>query len=95
MPNNRMRNLKKTENDEINHLTWIWFKKARSQNIPISGPILQEAAKMIKNLRTFVTNNEPCLIEDINSLEKIFSNIQIRKLSKKKQTSIFDCFNKV
>ena len=45
MPNNRMRNLKKTEDDEVNHLTWIWFQKARSQNIPISGPILQEAAK--------------------------------------------------
>ncbi|XP_025424407.1 tigger transposable element-derived protein 7-like [Sipha flava] len=41
------RSLKKTVNDEINKAVWNWFVKARSKNIPISGPMLQEKSKDI------------------------------------------------
>ncbi|KAL4141921.1 hypothetical protein QTP88_004468 [Uroleucon formosanum] len=39
------RSLKKTVNDEINKAVWDWFVKARSKNIPISGPMPQEKSK--------------------------------------------------
>ncbi|KAL4154212.1 hypothetical protein QTP88_002044 [Uroleucon formosanum] len=41
------RSLKKTVNNEINKAVWDWFVKARSKNIPISGPMLQEKSKDI------------------------------------------------
>ena len=45
LPGDRCRKFRKTENDEINKLTWEWFREARSMNLPISGPLLQETAK--------------------------------------------------
>ena len=45
IPNNIRRNGKPTENEEINHLTWEWFKKIRAADIPVSGPMLQLVAK--------------------------------------------------
>jgi hypothetical protein len=45
MPKDRCRKMKKTENEDVNELVWTWFKKARSMNIPLSGPLVQEAAK--------------------------------------------------
>lgn len=39
--------MKKTENEDVNKLVWTWFKKARSVNIPFSGPLVQEAAKSL------------------------------------------------
>jgi len=42
------RSLKKTVNDEIYKAVWDWFVKARSKNIPISGPMLQEKSKDIE-----------------------------------------------
>jgi hypothetical protein len=43
-PNYKYRKLKSTENEEINKAVFDWFKRARTCNIPISGPILQEVA---------------------------------------------------
>jgi hypothetical protein len=40
----RKRKYKKTENEKINENTWQWFLKARYYNIPVSGPLIQEAA---------------------------------------------------
>lgn len=37
----RCRKSKKTENDELNSLVWEWFKKLRSIDIPLSGPMVQ------------------------------------------------------
>ena len=33
------------EYDDIDEITWHWFELARSQNIPISGPMIQEQAR--------------------------------------------------
>ena len=35
-----------TGNEEVNKLTWEWFVQARSKNIPLSGPFIQEQAKL-------------------------------------------------
>jgi len=45
VPKDRCRKAYKTENEEINELVWAWFGRARSKDIPLSGPIVQEAAK--------------------------------------------------
>ncbi|GBN07022.1 hypothetical protein AVEN_253769-1 [Araneus ventricosus] len=36
-----------TANEEINEIVWEWFLEAKSRNMPISGPILQDQAKDI------------------------------------------------
>ena len=35
----------RSDYDDIDELTWRWFQRARSQNIPISGPMIQEQAR--------------------------------------------------
>ena len=40
----RKRKLQKTGNEDVNIICWEWFQTARSQNIPLSGPMLQEKA---------------------------------------------------
>ena len=35
---------RKTEFFEINDLVWSWFLKVRAAKIPLSGPLIQEAA---------------------------------------------------
>jgi hypothetical protein len=34
----------RNEYEDIDEITWEWFQRARSQNISISGPMLQELA---------------------------------------------------
>ena len=38
------RKLQKTGNEDVNIICWEWFQTARAQNIPLSGPMLQEKA---------------------------------------------------
>ena len=33
------------DHEDLDELTWCWFQLARSQNIPISGPMIQEQAR--------------------------------------------------
>ena len=40
----RLRKRRKTEFFEINDLVWSWFLKVRAAKIPLSGPLIQEAA---------------------------------------------------
>ena len=40
----RKRKLQKTGNEDVNIICWEWFQTARAQNIPLSGPMLQEKA---------------------------------------------------
>ena len=35
----------RSDYDNIDELTWRWFQRARSQNIPISGQMIQEQAQ--------------------------------------------------
>lgn len=41
------RKARKTGNEEINKILYQWFLDARTRNLPVSGPILQEQAKLI------------------------------------------------
>jgi hypothetical protein len=45
-PPEKKRNLRKTGNEEINSLIYEWFRIARSKNMPITGPLLQEKARI-------------------------------------------------
>lgn len=45
MSKDRCRKIRKTENEDVNELVWTWFKKARAMDIPLSGPLVQEAAQ--------------------------------------------------
>ena len=38
--------LRTTENDDINRLTWEWFKDVISRQLPVMGPMLEERAKL-------------------------------------------------
>lgn len=54
------RKIRKTGNEAVNSVVYEWFLNARSRNIPISGPILQEKAKMIAqrlNIDSFKASN--------------------------------------
>ena len=54
----RCRKSKKTENDELNSLVWEWFKKLRSIDIPLSGPMVQQTALTIaEDLRKEMIRN--------------------------------------
>ena len=44
VPAEKKRNIRQTGNENINELMYEWFKTARSKNIPVSGPLLQEKA---------------------------------------------------
>jgi hypothetical protein len=45
------RKAKVTGNEEINEVVWKWFTNARSENIHISGPMVQsEALAVAKSL---------------------------------------------
>ena len=41
----RCRKLRKTANDEVNHMMWEFFQSCRRKSIQISGPMLQEHAR--------------------------------------------------
>lgn len=43
-PGGRFRRVRKTENEDINNNVWNWFKKCRNSDIPISGPMIKQAA---------------------------------------------------
>ncbi|KAL4493006.1 hypothetical protein ABPG72_020785 [Tetrahymena utriculariae] len=43
-PDNRLRKISKTNNEDINLMVWEWFSQAIELNIPISGPIIQQTA---------------------------------------------------
>lgn len=43
----RKRQCVSSANDDLNDLMWEWFEKMRGQNIPVSGPLLQEKALII------------------------------------------------
>ena len=36
--------MRKTGIEEINKLTWEWFKDVTARKLPVSGPLLQERA---------------------------------------------------
>ena len=42
--NHAAKRVKKSINEDLNEQVWEWFVAARSKNIPVSGPILQEKA---------------------------------------------------
>ena len=42
----RKRRLRTTENDDINRLTWEWFKDFVLRHLPVTGPMFQEHAKL-------------------------------------------------
>ena len=46
VPIERKRKMRATGNERVNELTLEWFKRARSKNIPLSGPLLQEKARI-------------------------------------------------
>ena len=43
-PGQHKRKIRKTGNEEINKLTWEWFKDVTACRLPVSGPLLQERA---------------------------------------------------
>ena len=45
-PSTRKRRIRTTENDDVNKLTWEWFKDVVSRQLPVTGPMLQERAKL-------------------------------------------------
>ena len=38
---------RRCDNEEVNNLVWEWFVDAKSQNLPVSGPLIQSQAKII------------------------------------------------
>ena len=44
-PSTRKCRHRTTENDDINRLTWEWFKDVVSRKLPVTKPMLQERAK--------------------------------------------------
>ena len=59
-PLDKRRNLRKTGNEEINSLIYEWFRAARSKNVPVSGPLIQEKAKLFAEelgIETFKASN--------------------------------------
>ena len=41
-PGECKRKIRKTGNEEINKLTWAWFKDVTALKLPVCGPLLQE-----------------------------------------------------
>lgn len=52
----KLKRIRKPVNKEVDQALLEWFKQKRTQNIPISGPILQEKAEEFSRLLS--TNNE-------------------------------------
>ena len=51
-PGECKRKKRKAGNEEINKLTWAWFKDITARKLPVSGPLLQERAlKFATDLR--------------------------------------------
>ena len=46
-PSTRKCQLQTTENDDINRLTWEWFKDVASRQLPVTGPMLQLFAEQL------------------------------------------------
>lgn len=46
-PADRKRKIRSTGNEEVNELTWEWFKKASAIKLPVSGPIIKEKALLV------------------------------------------------
>ena len=44
---NRKRKVRKTENEEVNNIMLEFFKKCRAQNIPVTGPMLQQRQRKL------------------------------------------------
>ena len=60
VPLDKRQNLHKTGNEEINSLIYEWFRAARSKNVPVSGPLSQEKAKLFAEelgIDTFKASN--------------------------------------
>ncbi len=56
----RKRKMRKTGNEEINHLCWEWFCDATARRINVSGPLLKEKALQFANdlkIETFKASN--------------------------------------
>ena len=43
-PSERKRKLRFTDNDEINKLTWEWFKDVVARRLPVTGPMVQRCS---------------------------------------------------
>ena len=43
-PGEYKKKIRKTGIEEINKLTWEWFKDVTARKLPVSGPLLQERA---------------------------------------------------
>ena len=60
VPLDKRQNLRKTGNEEINSLIYEWFRAARSKNVPVSGPLIQEKTKLFAEelgIDTFKASN--------------------------------------
>ena len=50
---------KTSSNEEVNEAMFCWFKLARQQNIPVSGPMLQEEIKIVaEKQRTLISRHQ-------------------------------------
>ena len=38
--------------DNIDNATWLWFKRARALNMPVSGPYIQQKALELEHYNT-------------------------------------------
>ena len=59
-PSEWKRKLRFTDNDEINKLTWEWFKDVVARHLPVTEPMVQERALMFAqqlNIDTFKGSN--------------------------------------
>ncbi|KAK3106816.1 hypothetical protein FSP39_000437 [Pinctada imbricata] len=60
MPGNSKRKRRKTGNEEVNELTWAWFKEAMTRRVNVNGPLIQQRAlEFAKDLgnETFKASN--------------------------------------
>lgn len=59
--------LRLAKHDNLDSALLLWFKQARSQNIPISGPILGEKAELLANDMGIEFKSNPGWIERFKS----------------------------
>ena len=61
--------MRKTENEEVNNIMLEFFIKCRSQNIPVTGPMLQaKAAEILEDIMT--GRLQGASLDDEQELEK-------------------------